>query len=291
MGQNVTDFIKTYKQPRGGFINPSGFETKTYNDKLVLSDNENLQVSLLGLVVDYMSRFLADPEYQDINTRINAVRRAFDISLKGAYVCSRQSDRRAVDIADNFVNKITGLDFESCDNAAKLVTYDVWFRQPAAARMGRFSTYQNIRLDDITFEDIKIMIQRSLKFIEDYGPIVKYGFTFEPENPDIQAFKKVQVLGHGNYGGYSAQIIAGEGDFLTEDTIWDFKVSKNKPTSKHSLQLLLYYVMAKKSGQEIYKNVHKIGLFNPRINKVYTYDMNTVPKELIEMIERDLLKY
>ena len=48
-----------------------------------------------------------------------------------------------------------------------------------------------------------------MKFWEDYGPIVKDGFTFEPN-------------------GYTEIVNSGDGDYLTADTIWDFKVSKSK---------------------------------------------------------------
>ena len=48
------------------------------------------------------------------------------------------------------------------------------------------------------------MVERSLKFVEEYGPIILEGFTFE--------------------GGYTDIVQAGDGDFITEDTLWDFKV-------------------------------------------------------------------
>lgn len=50
------------------------------------------------------------------------------------------------------------------------------------------------------------MIERALKFFERYGPKILDGFTFE--------------------GGYTYIVSSGDGDFITEDTLWDFKVSK-----------------------------------------------------------------
>lgn len=46
--------------------------------------------------------------------------------------------------------------------------------------------------------------------------------------------------GKGSYGGYTYTFESGDGDFLTADTLLDFKVSKSKPTNKHNLQLLMY---------------------------------------------------
>ena len=68
--------------------------------------------------------------------------------------------------------------------------------------------------DSYTIQNIQTMVKRSVAFWDKYGPIVKDGFTFEPY-------------------GYTQTVNSGDGDFLTRDTIWDFKVSKSKPTNRH----------------------------------------------------------
>ena len=139
---------------------------------------------------------------------------------------------------------IKRIDEKAVINACKLVTYDVWFRNPMGAIMAKGADETNP--DNATVQNIKILVQRSLKFWEDYGPIVKDGFTFEPN-------------------GYTEIVNSGDGDYLTADTIWDFKVSKSKPTNKHTLQLLMYWIMGQHSGQAIFKNIFesknfKVGL-------------------------------
>ena len=64
------------------------------------------------------------------------------------------------------------------------------------------------------------MIERSILFFKQYGPITKEGFTFE--------------------GGYTKNISTGDGDFLTRDTLWDFKVSKNKPLARRVSPVFLF---------------------------------------------------
>jgi hypothetical protein len=64
------------------------------------------------------------------------------------------------------------------------------------------------------------MVERSLKFVEEYGPIILEGFTFE--------------------GGYTDIVQAGDGDFITEDTLWDFKVTSASITTRH---LAVAYVL------------------------------------------------
>ncbi len=116
------------------------------------------------------------------------------------------------------------------------------------------------------------MVERSIKFWDEYGPITKDGFTFEPS-------------------GYTNTVNAGDGDYLTFDTLWDFKVSKRKPTSKHTLQLIMYWIMGQHSGQKIFKNISKLGIFNPRLNTVYTIDINDIPQETIKIIEDEIICY
>ena len=165
---------------------------------------------------------------------------------------------------------LKAIDEKSITNACKLVTYDVWFRNPMGAIMAKGA--DDINPDAETIQNIKIMVQRSVKFWEDYGPIVKDGFTFEPN-------------------GYTETVDSGDGDYLTADTLWDFKVSKSKPTNKHTLQLLMYWIMGQHSSQKIYKSIQNLGIFNPRLNEVYLLNVNTISKEIITEVERDVICY
>ena len=68
-------------------------------------------------------------------------------------------------------------------------------------------------------------------------------------------------------------------------------MSKSKPTNKHTLQLLMYWIMGQYSGQEIYKNIQNLGIFNPRLNEVYLLNVDTISKNIIAEIERDIICY
>lgn len=125
--------------------------------------------------------------------------------------------------------------------------------------------------DENTISNIKIMIDRSLAFIDKYGPIVKYGFTFK--------------------GGYTDIVTAGDGDFLTKDTLWDFKVSKQSPTTAHTLQLLMYYIMGKHSVYKAFDNITKIGIFNPRLNKVYIMEVSKIPQDVVTIVTEEIIGY
>lgn len=258
---SVAKRIDEIKQPRGGYVKPSQFELRTVNDGNILNESENVSASIIGMAVDYLTRYAMGADLMN----------AFHISCIGAKRAEEMfGQKNAMRNVFQLLTEINTIDEKAIINACKLVTYDIWLRNPAAAMMVKGEN--EINPDKITVQNIEIMIERSLKFWEDYGPIVKDGFTFEP-------------------GGYTATVDSGDGDYLTTDTLWDYKVSKSKPTSKHTLQLLMYWIMGQHSGQSIFKGIDKIGIFNPRRNEVYSLNIDTISPKIIDEIERDIICY
>lgn len=277
---SVTGRISAIKQPRGGYIKPSEFEAIVIDDSITLNAEENVHGSIVGMVVDYLTRYLMGADIVE----------AFRISLHGAEVAEKVNGvKKAITIAETLLHGINGLDDNSVINACKLVTFDVWYRNPFGAMMAK--GYNETNPDKATIENIQTLVKRTVLFFEKYGPITKDGFTFEPENPDDKAYETMRKTGKGTFGGYTATVDSGDGDFLTADTLWDFKVSKTKPTSKHTLQLLMYWIMGKHSGQEIFKEIKKIGIFNPRLNTVYLFELSKVSEDIIETVEREVICY
>ena len=115
------------------------------------------------------------------------------------------------------------------------------------------------------------MINRSLSFWKEYGPITKDGFTFE--------------------GGYTDTISTGDGHYLTKDTLWDFKVSKDEPKPKYTLQLFVYYIMGMHSIHKEFKSIKNLGIYNPRMNKVYTVSIDMIPQSVINEVSKEVIGY
>lgn len=272
---SVTGKIKETKQPRGGFVKPSLFERiQMENDGEILS-SENINPSLSGTVVDYLTRFMSGESAEN----------AFDISLKGIHIMSI-IDQAGVAEAASLVEEIKGIDDNSIRAACKLAAYDVWYRNITAALISRGSAFPDP--DACTINNIRIMVNRSLKFFEKYGPVVKSAFTFE--EPGVKDVIE-EIQRNGQCGGYTKEVSTGDGDILTKDTLWDFKVSKNKPNSKQTLQLLMYWIMGQHSGQEIFKDIKYIGIFNPRLNIVYRLCVDDIDKDVIRYIEECVIGY
>ena len=257
---SVTQRINEIKQPRGGYIKPSQLEVRTLNDGKTLFENENIHASIIGITVDYLTRLSMGASAD----------KAFSISLRGAMVASSFGMPDAMQVANDLLSNISGLDYMSIVSACKLTTFDVWSRNMMSAMLAKNASDTNP--DNYTIQNIQTMVRRSITFWDMYGPITKDGFTFE-------------------LNGYTQTVNSGDGDFLTQDTMWDFKVLKSKPTNKHTLQLLMYWIMGQHSGKPEFKNIKNIGIFNPRLNTVYTFPISKVDPATIKTIENEVICY
>ncbi|MGT2947715.1 hypothetical protein [Streptococcus devriesei] len=248
---SVTQRIKQIKQPYGGYLPPKLFSVDDLTDSKELSGEENIHASLVGLCVDYLTRFMNGTPLEE----------AFKISLYGALMIKKS------ELASTLLSQITGLDDTSIISACQLAGFDVVYR---AGQLG-YKPVEEIVPDAATILNIRIMVERSLAFFEEYGPIVKDGFTLE--------------------GGYTDTITAGDGDFLTSDTLWDFKVSKSKPNKDQTLQLLIYYLMGQQSIHPEFQSIEKLGLYNPRQNKVFLLNIADISADILETVKKEVIRY
>ncbi|EES35708.1 hypothetical protein [Staphylococcus epidermidis] len=184
--------------------------------------------------------------------------KAFAISLMGAELYGDLQH------AQSLLAEIKGNDDVSIIKACQLVNYDMVYRIGGTPK-------PPVIPDKDTVKHIQLLVDRSLAFFNETSEITADGFTFE--------------------GGYTNMINAGDGDFLTTDTLWDFKVSKQLPQKNQTLQLAIYYLMGKASQQSIFKNIRYIGIFNPRLNRIYTYDMTQADSDILEIIRKEVIGY
>lgn len=248
---SVTKRISAVKQPRGGYIKPKDFVVTDLTDANILNKKENIQSSVIGTAVDYLARFLnGEP-----------VEKAFKISMMGAF------NAKETELANELLFNIQGLDDNSIESACKMVGFDVAFR----AGVAWYKPVELIKPDKETISNVRVMVNRGLKFFKFYGPIVSNGFNLE--------------------GGYTSTINTGDGDFLTENTLWEFKVLKSAPTNKHTLQLLIYYLMGVQSIHPEFKQIENLGIFNPRLNKVYLLPISTISDDIINKVHTTVIGY
>lgn len=252
-GYTVTQRIKQIKQPRGGYINPRMFVKLDMTGGGIddLYPEENVSPTLVGIAVDYLTRFMTG----------STVEEAFEIPRRGAVIV------RNLDLYKELIEEVKGLDEKSICAAVKLAGFDSAYR----AGLRAYTPVEDIDPDAPTIGNIRKMVERSLRFFDQYGPKVLDGLTFE--------------------GGYTDIVVNGDGDFLTGDTLWDFKVSKQGLQSNQTLQLLMYWRMGLHSIHPEYRNVRYLGIYNPRQNVVYRLDVNDIPDEVISEVESQVIGY
>ncbi len=251
-GVSVTQRIKQVKQPRGGYIKPKELTVVSLgNGADALNPVENVHASLMGLAVDYMTRFMTGAPAPD----------AFSISLMGAQIVGE------MDLAQKLLADVEGLDDKSIICAVKLSGFDVCFR---AGIMG-YKPVQDINPDADTIANVRVMVQRALHFLDVYGPKILDGFTFE--------------------GGYTDIVATGDGDFTTADTLWDFKVSKMPVKKEHTLQLLMYWRMGLHSVHSEFHSVKHLGIYNPRTNEVSRIAVTDISQDVIDEVESEVIGY
>ena len=272
----VTDAAKRIEKP-GRYITISQFSKHTFDDGLFLNEIENVNPSIIGTSVEYLTRFLLN----------HNVIQSFEVPIRGyrarLYILSKVKPQKMVLDDDKekgtdimtLTNNIKGLDDNSIISACKCAAYDVWYRNPKRAVEHNYDVL-SVKPDADTIQNIRLMVNRSLDFWKEYGPVVSDGFNFNGEN--------------GN-SGYTRKVDAGDGDFLTEDTIWDFKVIKKEPDTVYAVQLLLYWIMSQHTWSEKFRKVSKIGIYNPRLNKAYILPIALISNEAIRDIEDNIIGY
>ena len=267
---SVTQRINEIVQPYGGYVKLSSFEKIQFEDGVTLNAEENVSGSLMGTATDYLARLAVSGK---------SIGQVYSgAALRGvlmAEACCKESGgaigiKYALETAKSLMAQIKGADDESLTAILKLATFDLWYRNPQAAIIAE--SYEAVNPDKATLQNLRTFGRRSKAFFEKYGPITAVEFTFEPS-------------------GYTETVNAGDGDYLTADTLWDMKLYRGKLTSKHTLQVLMYWIMGQHSGQEIFKDITKIGLYNPRQNVAYRLEVAKIPEEVIREVEEKVICY
>ena len=247
---SVTRRVKEVVQPRNGFLDPESLTHIRFRDGLSLG-RESVHESNVGTAVDYLSRLVSG----------DAPGEAFRISLLGAFQAGRYEE------AQRYLAKIKGLDDISIENACRLISFDTYYRSGTPMK----KQPMDLVVDRQTCDNIRIMVNRTQSFLEQYGPVVKNGFTME--------------------GGYTGTVDSGDGDILTSDGLWDLKTTRTGPNKAQTLQILMYYLMGMHSIDPHFHRIKLIGLFNARLNSVDYIPVSELDAEMVEMVERYVIGY
>ena len=247
--QSVARIARTAKQPRGGYINPKLLASETFDDGIVLHEVENVHASIVGMAVDYLTRCQRGME----------VEKAFHISWEGAW---RVNDE---DVADELIGQVKGLDDASIASVCKLAGYDVVYR--AGAQF--FTGIDDIDPDPATCANVRVMVQRSVDFLESHGPVIFSGLGFPAH--------------------VAPKVDSSDLDYVTAKGLWEFKVSKLPPKKEHTLQVLLYHLLGLAAGFPEFQTLETLGIYNPRTDEAHTIRIEDIDLAVIEAVKHDLM--
>ena len=116
------------------------------------------------------------------------------------------------------------------------------------------------------------MVNRGVSFLKHCSMEIKTGLTFD--------------------GGYSDIVVNGDCDYLTDNSLIDFKVLRGNVTKNHTLQILMYYLMGLHSiHSSEFQKVKWLVIFNPRKNVVHYVSVRRIPEAVINEVSRDIIGY
>ncbi len=248
---SVTERISQIRQPYGGYVPPHRSSVTKMKDNRKLNYFENIDHKIMESAVDCLIRYGTGCSAQE----------AFTAPLNGAALVRDSANAR------DLLHSIRGLNDKAIKAACKLAGYDI----VCQAGTAHYHPVCKINPNEKTIRNIARMVNRGLAFWDEYGPIVKTGFSFE--------------------GGYSFVVTAGNGGYLTADTLWIISTAKKKPTQIHTLKLLMHYIMGQHSSDPALHNVTWLGIFNPRLNAVYLMNISDINESVIEAVENDVICY
>lgn len=276
--QTASSIAKSTKQPRGGYLPAARFQKVQLEDGRTLAPEENLAGGTVGSAVEYLSRILdGEDAFEALVVPSNGALVLEDTLRRKSlrYIEDEKAAEAAYqkDMQENFpvdiperLESIHGADDTSIRHICQMCSYEVCYRQGPAL----FRPLPDP--DDATIQNIRIMAERALAFLQQYGPVTHRHYRFPPN-------------------AFNHKVCNAEPDFLTRDTLWDFKCIRTRPTSVNTLQLLIYYIMGLQADPEVFGQLTRLGIFNPRSNTVYTLPIDSIPQDVIETVRRDLLGY
>lgn len=254
-GQGIREKINEIKQPIGGFIPISYFKVTAIKDGLNLG-KENLPHELVSHAVDHLTSYML----------FNDVTYSFKQSLSGFFMKNiirspEMGDSIESENINSLLNNISGLSDEAIIAACKASVYDFWVSDPKEMLI---NSMLFLEPDKETILNIRTMVNRCLSFSKKY-----------------------------NLGSKKVALRKGfDEDFLLSlDSVWIISSLDKEPDSVLSLKLLIYLVDLINEGKAKADDIKTLGIFNPRLNKIYRLPIKKIDKEILRAASIDAKKW
>lgn len=256
----VKEMVKRLSRRCGEYVRLRDFDVYQHDDgisekELFPYDDISIEPSRMGELVECLTRFmLSGDKNKAFCEAMAGAKYAFELGFPEVYKDARK-----------LLNGIRGLGDASIENANALLTFKSWFfKPPLGALYGTTAAMFDKAILSQAAENVRIFVKRSVEFFREHGPVVGAPVIVE------------------------AGAIRGIIDFLTADAIFDMKLYKGRILDDAAMQVLLYWIMGKHSGNELFRGITKLGLFNPRTNRGYILPLSRVRFSVIAELEEEL---
>lgn len=262
----MTERVKQIDQPWGGYVRRRDMDEIPMVEELVGSEGEQIEFDgfsggLVGSAVDYLFRLRLGLSPEE----------AFHIPLVGMERFGSANHVNLGKTRDRLLAEVDDpqLGDDSVAAALCLAGYDVWARTDGVGYDPRFPE----RADEYTIADVREMVNRCVCFDERFLRITDTGLYFP--------------------GGYTEIVSSGDADYMNPFCLLDLKTATRPPQKDATLQLLMYFIMARHSIilEPKYEWLTTIGIFNPRLNRAWFKDVWELGSDLIRFIEEEVLGY
>lgn len=282
--KSVTDIVKVVSQPVKGYLPISNFEVKELGGDILQCD---IQPILIGKCVDSVLRLIVNTEPEVVfrssvigyENRVQYFANSFSYCGNTEVVSKEIRDEDGKFNVYSLISRIKPL-IESYDIYRLFIVvltihqYDIW--EYDYYYISSRSTIDSSRPKYYKKSDIRVLVEMYKRLLSWLCTMLEKGVIFDYKfYPD----------------GYTDKVKYGVGDFVCANTLFDLKCIKGEPNKRHTLQLLMYYIMGIHSNNKLYKNVRYLGIYSPITNKVWSIDINTIPKELINKVGCEVIGY
>ncbi|UNL59812.1 hypothetical protein [Lactobacillus johnsonii] len=241
---------------------PKDFKLTHYrlmtDDKSDLQEGEeSLKPTLMGTLIDYLTRIVI---YKDL--------KAFD------FIKNTKNKKLIQQLKKDFKD----IDYtQLTQENIKLVTRLCLFEHSFRGNEYIDPLKENIEINTLTCDHIKNMLNRANNFFNKFGQPVLTQYKCSITT-SLKEKTYVEVY--------------GDGDYLLQDALVDFKVSKNGPTQDYVRQLLIYYIglvgkdLKKKKVKR--EEIKYLIIFNPRLDMFYKLDLESISEASLEEVNKNI---
>lgn len=254
----VYDTVKRIKQPNKGYLSLAEFDRIQYYDSISLYKKTNLHYFIVGWAVEQLTDLIMGYNKDDIYGY--HLFRSQKVSYNRYPIwCYPKGVSNSIEL-ESYIHKLVN---SVSDNLSS-------FNIKIACELAGFTMFrlgnepksvEDYHPDKQTIHNIRAMVNRSVAYLKKYNNL-SCSVLLKPYQSNL----------------------SGACDYMSNESLIDLKVLKKQPTSKHTLQLLTYFIMSRLRGFHI----KKVALFNARSNTAYEKYTDDISPEILNEVSNML---